>query len=79
MLHRSKRFQPASLKDPFFDVHYQVRPSGKATRGSEKIRYALVITVAAPKVKNLYDRIVQRYRTQLEPLVPVIEVPIQIQ
>ena len=77
-LHRSKRVRASTLKDPFFDVHYQVRQSGKATRGSDKIRYALIITVVAPKVKNLYDRIVQRYRTQLEPLMPVIEVPIQI-
>lgn len=77
-LHRVKRFQAASLKDPIFDVHYQVRQSGRTSRGSEKIRYALIITVAAPKVANLYNRIVQRYRTQLQPLVPVIEVPIQV-
>jgi len=76
-LHRRCRFQAASLKDPVFDVHYQVRESGQPSAG-EKIRYALIITVAAPKVKNLYDRIVQRYQTQLEPIVPVVEVPIQI-
>jgi hypothetical protein len=77
-LHRVKRFQAASLKDPFFDVHYQVRQAGRTSRGSDKIRYALIITVAAPKVANLYNRIVQRYRTQLQPLVPVIEVPIRV-
>ncbi len=76
-LHRRRKFYPASLKDPVFDVHYQVRESGKAATG-EKIRYALIITVSAPKVKNLYDRIVQRYQTQLEPILPVIEVPIQV-
>lgn len=76
-LHRRCRFQAATLKDPVFDVHYQVRESGQAASG-EKIRYALIITVSAPKVKNLYDRIVQRYQTQLEPILPVIEVPIQI-
>ncbi len=77
-LHRIKRFQAASLKDPFFDVHYQVRQSGRSSRGTEKIRYALIITVSAPKIANLYNRIVQRYRTQLQPLIPVIEVPIQV-
>lgn len=77
-LHRVKRFQAASLKDPFFDVHYQVRQAGRTSRGSDKIRYALIITVAAPKVTNLYNRIVQRYRTQLQPLVPLIEVPIRV-
>ena len=76
-LHRSVSFRPASLKDPVFDVHYQVRESGQAVVG-QKIRYALIITISSPKVKNLYDRIVQRYQTQLEPILPVIEVPIQI-
>lgn len=76
-LHRSQKFLSKSLKDPVFDVHYQVREAGKPTAG-EKIKYALIVTVSAPKVKNLYDRIVQRYQTQLEPIVPVIEVPIQI-
>lgn len=76
-LHRRCRFQATSLKDPVFDVHYQVRESGQPT-GGDKIHYALIITVSAPKVKNLYDRIVQRYQTQLEPIVPLIEVPIQI-
>jgi hypothetical protein len=77
-LHRRQSFLPATLLDPFFDVHYQTRQAGKASRGSEKIRYALIITVRAPKIPNLYDRIVQRYRTQLEPLRPVIEVPVKI-
>jgi hypothetical protein len=76
-LHRECRFKAATLKDPVFDVHYQVRESGQPSSG-EKIRYALIITISAPKVKNLYDRIVQRYQTQLEPILPVIEVPIQI-
>lgn len=74
--------KPTAVKsnrnDPVFDVHYQTRQFGKASRGSHKIRYALIITVSAPKVKNLYDRIAQRYRTQLEPLQPVIAVPIQV-
>lgn len=77
-LHRRQNFQPTSLKDPFFDVHYQTRQSGKVSRGTDKIRYALIITVAAPRMPNLYDRIVQRYRTQLQPLRPVIEVPVKV-
>jgi hypothetical protein len=76
-LHRSQRFQAGSLKDPIFDVHYQVREAGKPT-GGDKIKYALIITVDAPKVPNLYERIVQRYQTQLEPILPVIEVPVRV-
>lgn len=77
-LHRRRKFQAASLSDPVFDVHYQVRQSGRPVLVGERIRYALVITISAPKVKNLYDLIVQRYQTQLEPIRPVIEVPIQV-
>lgn len=76
-LHRSHKFRASTLKDPVFDVHYQVRESGRATSG-EKIRYALVLTISAPKVKHLYDSIVQRYRTQLEPILPLIEIPVPI-
>lgn len=77
-LHRRRKFQAASLSDPIFDVHYQVRQSGRPVLVGERIRYALVITISAPKVKNLCDLIVQRYQTQLEPIRPVIEVPIQV-
>jgi hypothetical protein len=77
-LHRRKKFYPKSLKDPVFDVHYQVRESGRNHSNRDKIRYALIITVSAPKVGNLYDRIVQRFQTQLEPILPIIEVPIQV-
>jgi hypothetical protein len=76
-LHRSRRFQHSSLSDPVFDVHYQVRESGQPSAG-EKIRYAMIATISAPKVKNLYDRIVKRYQTHLEPILPAIEVPIRI-
>ena len=77
-LHRRQTFQPASLKDPFFDVHYQTRLAGRAVQSADKIHYALVITVSAPKMPNLYDRIVQRYRTQLQPLRPIIAVPVRV-
>lgn len=76
-LHRSRRFQSTTLNDPVFDVHYQVRESGKPSAG-DKIHYALIITLKAPRVANLYDRIVQRYRTQLEPIQPIIEVPVRV-
>lgn len=76
-LHRRQRFQSQTLKDPVFDVHYQVREASKPSSG-DKIKYALIITLSAPRVTNLYQRIVQRYQTQLEPIVPVIEVPIRV-
>ncbi|TWU55931.1 S8 family peptidase [Rubripirellula reticaptiva] len=77
-LHRQRSFQPKSLKDPMFDVHYQVRESGRTTRASDKIRYAMIVTINAPKMPDLYDKIVQRFQTQIEPMTPLIEVPIRV-
>jgi hypothetical protein len=36
------------------------------------------VSVIAKQVPELYDRIAQRYRTQLEPLRPVIQIPIKV-
>jgi hypothetical protein len=42
------------------------------------LKYALVVSVQAKRVTDLYDRIVRRYRGQLEALVPVIEIPVRV-
>jgi hypothetical protein len=49
----------------------------KNDRSSNKIPYGLVITVEAPSTKDLYDQVVRRYRTALEPLTPVIQIPVR--
>jgi hypothetical protein len=36
-----------------------------------------VITVASKNTRDLYNKILQRYPTILEPLKPVIEIPIR--
>jgi len=40
------------------------------------MKYALVITVEAPRHLDLYDLIVRKYRNVLEPMLP-IQVPIR--
>lgn len=72
-----KRLRASSLKDPVLDVHYIARAEGHGARDPKRIPYAFVITIDAPNNPNLYDGIVNRYRTQLEPLQPVIEIPIE--
>jgi hypothetical protein len=44
---------------------------------ADKIPYALVITITARKTPNLYDQILQRYPTVLEPLRPVVDIPVR--
>jgi len=76
-LRKSRRIRAKGLRNPVFDVHYNARIGGRNARIAEKIPYALVLTVSSARTKNLYDQIVQRYRTILEPLKPVVEIPIR--
>ena len=74
---RTRGFLGTSLNDPVFDIHYNARKGGALYAGAKPIPYSLVVTVHAKNVPDLYDRIFQRYRTQLEALKPVIEIPIR--
>ena len=74
---RSRRFLGTTLEDPIFDIHYNARKGGQSYLNAKPIPYALVVTVQAKNMRDLYDRVTQRYRTQLEALKPVIQVPIR--
>lgn len=76
-LHKSRSMRAAGLRNPVFDVHYNARIGGRNATGADKIPYALVITVSSKKTRNLYDKILQRYPTILEPLKPFVEIPIR--
>lgn len=78
-LHATKTKRASSLKAPVFDIHYLARDEGRAVDNNQvrKLYYALVVTVEAPKHKDLYDQIVRKYRARLEPMTPVIQVPIR--
>jgi len=76
-LHKNRSMRAAGLRNPVFDVHYNARIGGRNATSAEKIPYALVITVASKKTRDLYNKILQRYPTILEPLKPVVEIPIR--
>jgi len=76
-LKKAKVFRPSSLNGPVFDIHYNARLGGAPAPSAYQIRYALVLTVRAKAMPNIYDRIVTKYRTQLQPLRPVIAIPIR--
>ncbi|NHF65284.1 S8 family peptidase [Xanthomonas hortorum] len=69
----------SSLKDPIFDVHYMARQPGRKTAPTRlpPLRYALVVTVTAPKHPSIYDDVLAAYTT-LKPLLPLAELPLQI-
>lgn len=80
VMQAEKTFLGSSLQNPVFDVHYMARRDAAAIArtGAGAIPYALVVTVAAPKMPRIYSLVINRYRTQLRALQPIIEVPIRV-
>lgn len=78
VLHSAKSMRGSSLKNPVFDIHYNAREAGHKANGADKIRYALVITVEAPKHADLYNEILRAYAKLLVPIQPQVALPIRI-
>ncbi len=78
-LHRVRTKRAASLSNPAFTIHYNPREGGAPTGAAEKVRYALVVSVTCKNAKDLYDKISRRYATQIQPLTPLVQIPIRAQ
>ena len=78
VLHGKDTMQSNSLEHPFFEIHYNARSGGQDSRNASSIPFALVVTVEAKKEPELYDKVLNYYRTQLEAIQPVIEIPLEI-
>lgn len=48
-LHRRIDKRATGLDGPIFDIQYNARSEGRSTGGTKKIRYALVLSVEAPR------------------------------
>ncbi|BBI98943.1 hypothetical protein FGKAn22_06360 [Ferrigenium kumadai] len=77
VLHGEKTMRGSTLNNPVFDIHYNARESGGKATGAEKIRYALIITVEAPKHADLYNDILRAYAKTLVPIQPQVSLPIR--
>lgn len=77
VLHASDTLLGSSLNDPTFDVHYNARHgAGMAAAGAELIRYALVLTVEAPRHADLHEAILATH-TRLKAIEPRITLPLR--
>jgi hypothetical protein len=76
-LHASRRIRGTGLRNPCFDIHYNARLEGRTFAPEQALHYALVVSVKARNVADLYNQIVRKYSTQLEALRPTIEIPVQ--
>lgn len=78
VLHGEKNMRGTTLNDPVFDIHYNAREGGGKATGPEKIRYALIITIEAPKHADLYNEILRAYAKILIPIQPQVLLPIHV-
>lgn len=78
VLHANKGMLGRTLKNPVFDIHYNARQAGAPTLRADKIRYALVITVEAPKHADLFNDILNTYPSILVQIQPQISLPITV-
>lgn len=76
-LRNIRTFQAKSLDRPCFDIYYHHRDAGTAAADPQPITYALVVSIKAPKVKDLYNRVVRAHANVLVPLKPQIRIPIR--
>jgi len=76
-LHDSHNYLGRSLRNPCFDIHYNSRLEGRDFRPDTSLSYAMIISVRAKNVRDLYDQIVRKYATQLEPIRPTVDIPIR--
>ena len=78
VLHASDRMLGTSLKEATFDIHYNARDGGAAAgAGTELIRYALILTVEAPKNESLYEDTLASH-SLLKAIEPRISLPVGI-
>jgi hypothetical protein len=77
-LHTSVSFMGKTLRNPVLDIHYNARESGRNFAPKEQLPYALVISVHAKRLGDLYNKVLRKYAGQLEALRPVIEIPITV-
>jgi hypothetical protein len=75
--HAEKTMRGGSITAPCFDIHLNPRDEGHDTAG-EEVPYAMVVSVSAPTVPDLFEQVFDRYRFVLEELRPRFELALQV-
>lgn len=77
VLRAEKRFQPATLQNPVFDVEHLTRAHGHNAQRPTTIPYALIVTIYEAGNRSLYNEIIRSYGGRLTAMIPQIEVDIR--
>lgn len=77
-LSRSRRFNPATLSDPVFDIEYLTREEGKAVPAKDQVPlpYVLIVTVSVQNTPGVYNSVLQKYKS-LQPVKLATQVHIK--
>jgi hypothetical protein len=76
-LRNSQKFRASTLDKPCFDIYYHHRQGASAAPTAQPIPYALIVGIRAPRVKDLYNRVVKTYTNVLIPLQPQLRIPVR--
>ncbi len=76
-LRNSQQFRASSLHQPCFDIYYHHRESATKAALPQPIPYGFVVSIQAPRVQDLYNRVVRSYAKVLVPLVPRIRIRVR--
>lgn len=80
VLHAEKRKNGNILDEPAFEIHYMARNSGAdiSATSADIIKYAFVVTLEAPKHKEIFSDILDTYSEILSEIEPRITTDIEI-
>ena len=76
-LRNKQTFRASSLLAPCSDIYYHHRESGMKPVATRPIPYALIVGLRAPRVSDLYDRVVRSYASVLVPLQPQVRIQLR--
>ncbi|WP_040461301.1 S8 family peptidase [Vreelandella stevensii] len=80
VLHAEKRKNGNKLNEPAFEIHYMARDSGAevSAKSAEVIKYAFVVTLEAPKHKEIFSDILDAYSEVLSEIEPRIVSDVEV-
>jgi hypothetical protein len=76
-LRHTKTLRATSLDNPCFDIYYHHRQAGIRADAPQPIPYAFIVSLRAPRIPDLYNRVVRAYSNVLVPLRPRLRIQVQ--
>lgn len=77
VIHRTGNKRISSLSNPVIELHYNARECCADLKRKLRIPYAMVITIHGKDIQ-LYDKVRRHYTHILQPILPIIEIPISV-